>query len=323
VLFAGSLRRKAEVLGVFPQSKVFPIPPTFADILWNRLHVLPIEKLIGQVDVLHTSDWAEPPSTAFKVTTVHDLAPFLYPNLFPKDMIRNIVDTHRSKLALVRQETYRVIVPTQATKSDLIKLGFSESKIRVIPEAASSQFTRSSTTDIAGIKSKYKLHAKYILGVGMDPRKNTDRIIKAFEHASAGKDVKLVFVGQPKYMKIKENRNIRILGQVPTQDLPVLYSGAEALIYPSLYEGFGLPILEAMSCGCPVITSDTSSLKEVAGNAALLVDPSSVDSIKEGIERILRGSKSFVDKGYKRAQQFSWEKTARQTLDVYLESKNS
>ena len=319
VLFGGTLRRKRDIVSIFPGAKVFPIPPTLADIVWNKLHIFPIEKLIGDVDVFHASDWTEPPSTAFKVTTVHDLAPFLYPNLFPRDLIRNIVDTHKSKLALARTESKRVIVPTQATKKDLIKLGFKEEVVRVIPEAVSSDFKRVDAFSIERAKSKYGLYGKYMLAVGLDPRKNTDRIIKAFEHASAGRDVKLVFVGTPKYMKVQENRNIRILGRVPTNLLPALYSGADGLIYPSLYEGFGLPILEAMACGCPVITSNISSMAEVAGNAACLVDPYDTDSITDAIEKIIRGSKSFVDKGYKRVKDFSWEDTARKTLDVYKE----
>ncbi len=319
VLFGGTLRRKRDILSIFPSARVFPIPPTLADLVWNKLRLFPIEKLIGNVDVLHTSDWSEPRSLAFKVTTVHDLAPFLYPNLFPRDLLRNIVNTHKTRLALVKQESARIIVPTMATRNDLIKLGFDVGTIRVIPEAASDIFKRVEIADILNIKKKYKIHRKYLLGVGIDPRKNTERIIKAFEHASAGKDVKLVFVGQPKYIKIRETRNIRILGRVDMKDLPALYSGAEALVYPSLYEGFGLPILEAMACGCPVITSNISSMAEVAGDAAVLVDPESVDSIKEGIEKALRGVKSYVEKGYKRASEFSWEKTARQTLEVYKE----
>jgi alpha-1,3-rhamnosyl/mannosyltransferase len=157
----------------------------------------------------------------------------------------------------------------------------------------------------------------------MDPRKNTERIIKAFEHSSAGKDIKIVFVGQPKYMKIKESRNVRILGNVSVDDLAGLYSGATALIYPSLYEGFGLPILEAFACGCPVLTSNISSMAEVAGDAAMLVDPYKIDSISDGIEKILRGPKNYIEKGLKRVQDFSWEKTARMTLDVYREASNT
>jgi glycosyltransferase involved in cell wall biosynthesis len=319
-LFGGSLRRKSELLSIFPDAKIFPIPPTFADLLWNKLHILPVEKLIGKVEVLHTSDWSEPPSSAFKVTTVHDLAPFLYPSLFPRDILRNIVDTHRLRLAHVRNESDRIIVPTEATKSDLLKLGFSVEKIRVIPEAASSIFKRVDSYEIDRIKKKYKIHGPYLLSVGMDPRKNTERIIKAFEQAKAGKNMKLIFVGQPKYVKTAETRNIRILGNVVLEDLPALYSGAGALVYPSLYEGFGLPILEAMACGCPVITSNTSSMAEVAGNAALLVDPTDIESIKLGIEKVMRGAKSLSDKGYKRVLEFSWKKTAEETLKVYEEA---
>lgn len=320
LLFGGTFRRRGELLNLFPHSKVFPIAPSMANILWNKLHVLPIEKLIGSVDVLHTSDWSEPPSSAFKVTTIHDLAPFLYPNLFPRDILRNIVEVHKNKLSWVRTESKRIIVPTEVTKNDLIKLGFNADIVRVIPEAVTDFFKRTEVEKTSLVKSKYNIHGKYMLGVGMDPRKNTDRIIKAFEQAKAGKDIKLVFVGQPKYFKVGSNRNVRVLGHVPQRDLPALYSGAEALIYASLYEGFGLPILEAMACGCPVITSNISSTKEVAGEAAILVDPYEISSIKDGIEKAIRGSKSYVEKGYRRAREFSWEKTARMTVAVYNEA---
>jgi glycosyltransferase involved in cell wall biosynthesis len=319
ILFAGSLRRKGEILSIYPSSKVFPIPPTLADLVWNRLHVFPIEKLIGNVDVFHTSDWSEPPSSAFKVTTVHDLAPFLYPNLFPRDIIRNIVDVHKHKLSWVREESKRIIVPTNATKKDLISLGYKEQLIRVIPESIPEGFKKASKEEIERILRKYKIFGNYVLSVGIDPRKNTERIIKAFEHSSAGRDLKMVLVGSPKYTKIKEARNIRILGRVETNDLVALYSGASALIYPSLYEGFGLPILEAFACECPVVTSDISSMAEVAGDAAALVDPYKTESIVEGIDRVLRGPKSYIEKGLRRVQDFSWDKTARMTLDVYKE----
>ena len=273
VLFAGSLRRKSDILKKFPQAKVFPIPPTAADLLWNRIHKLPIEKLIGNIDVFHSSDWAEPPSKAFKVTTIHDLGPILYPRLFPTDFIRNIVKTHRRKLHWVKEETDRIIAPSNSTKSDLIKLGFDANKIRVIPEAPNNIFKPASAPDIEKLKRKYRISGKYLLAVGMNVRKNTENIIRAFELARAGRDLKLVFIGLPKYVDIKETRNIRIAGQVSGEELPVFYSGSEALVYPSLYEGFGLPILEAFACGTPVVTSNVSSMPEVAGGAAVLVDP--------------------------------------------------
>lgn len=319
ILFAGSLRRKGKILSMYPSARIFPIPPTLADLVWNRLHMFPIEKLIGSVDVLHTSDWSEPPSNAPKVTTVHDLAPFLYPNLFPRDIIRNIVDVHKHKLSWVRKESKRIIVPTNATKIDLINLGFKEPLIRVIPESIPEGYKKASEEEIKRILRKYKIFGNYVLSVGIDPRKNTEKIIKAFEHSAAGRDLKMVMVGSPKYTRIKESRNIRILGRVETDDLITLYSGASALIYPSYYEGFGLPILEAFACGCPVVTSDISSMAEVAGGAAALVDPYKTESIVEGIDKVLRGPKSFIEKGLRRVQDFSWEKTARMTLDVYRE----
>ena len=111
------------------------------------------------------------------------------------------------------------------------------------------------------------------------------------------------------------------LGHIPNDDRAPLYSGAECLVYASLYEGFGLPILEAFACGTPVVTSNLSSTGEVAGGAAVLVDPNDVNSIKEGIESVLRGPKAYIEKGYRRVKDFSWEKTAQMTLDEYNEFK--
>ena len=325
VLFAGALRRKAEIekfastlSGNF-ELKVFPLPPTVLSLLWNNLHILPIEKLIGPVDVFHSSDWAEAPSSSFKVTTVHDLAPILYPNLFPRDIIRNIVNTHRSKLSWVGKETKRVIVPSNATRNDLVKLGFGENIIRVIPEAVSGDFKKRTEEEITALKRKYKISGDYVLSVGMNPRKNTQRIIEAFDKAGSGRNLKLVFIGLPKYMNVVEGRNIRIAGHVKNEELSVFYSGAKALVYPSLYEGFGLPILEAFSCGCPVITSNISSMSEAAGGAAILVDPYDVNSIADGIEKALRGPKGLIEKGYERVKEFSWTKNAKETLNVYME----
>lgn len=315
LLFAGTLRRKQDVLKFFPQTRVFPIPPTLADFVWNRLHTFPIEKLIGNIDILHTSDWVEPPSKAFKVTTVHDLYPFKFPRLVhPK-----ILEVHKRKMAWVLKESKRVIVPSNSTKADLIDLGMKEDKIRVIYEAPS--LTKASYEQVAEVKKKYKLHGDYLFSIGITKLKNTENIIKAFHLGSAGKDVKLVLVGRPVGVNLKEERNLRILGHVPTDDLEALLTGSRGLIYPSLYEGFGIPILDAFNCEVPVLTSNISSMKEVAGNAAELVDPYDPSSISEGIESILRGPKGFIEKGLSRVKDFSWEKTAEETLRVYGESK--
>src|SRR5258706_2208732 len=319
ILFGGALRRKDDLLKLFPQSKTFPIPPAIANLIWNKLHVLPIEKLIGKIDVFHSSDWSEPPSSAFKVTTVHDLGPILYPRLFPRELIRDIVATHKQKLAWVKKETNRIIVPSVSTKNDLVKLGFDVAKIRVIPEAPSDIFKPASKESIGKLKNKYKISGKYLLAVGMNARKNTENIIRAFDLARAGQDMKLIFVGLPKYIKIEETRNVRIAGQIPLEELPVFYSGSEALVYPSFYEGYGLPILEAFASGVPVVTSNVSSMPEVAGDASELLDPMDVNSIADGVKTALKGPKSLIEKGFARVGEFSWERTAKETLKVYNE----
>ncbi|HUC95127.1 MAG TPA: glycosyltransferase family 1 protein [Candidatus Saccharimonadales bacterium] len=321
ILFGGSMRRFVELktlTGNFTgnfESKIFPYPPALADLIWNRLHILPVEKLIGQVDVVHTSDWEEPLSSAFKVTTIHDLYPFKFPRMVhPK-----ILAVHKRKFAWVIRESKRIIVPSESTKEDLIKLGVAENIIRYIPEAPS--LVKADSKQVDSVKKKYNLSGDYVISIGVTPLKNTNRITEAFHLSRAGKDLKLVLAGRPSDVGVTEERNVRILGYVPQDDLAALLTGSRALIFASLYEGFGIPILDAFACGVPVVTSNTGSMPEIAGDAAVLVDPYDVDSIKEGIEDVLRGPKNFIEKGFERVKEFSWDKTAKMTLDVYKEGK--
>jgi glycosyltransferase involved in cell wall biosynthesis len=313
-LFAGAFRRRGDILEAFPKAHVFPIPPIFADILWNKLHIFPIEKLIGNIDVFHTSDWAEPPSSAFKVTTVHDL----YPMKFPKMIHPKILEVLKRKLYWVMRESKRIIVPSNSTKVDLVSLGVKADIIRVIPEAPS--LSKASEAEVAIIKKKYQIQGDYLISIGVTELKNTKRIIEAFHLSSAGKELKLILVGRPVGIQIKPERNIRILGYVPQNDLKALLTGSRGLIYASLYEGYGIPILDAFNCGTPVVTSNVSSMPEVAGEAAVLVDPFEPTSIAEGITKVLAGPRGLTEKGFARVSEFSWEKTAKMTLDVYREA---
>ncbi|MGB6882347.1 MAG: glycosyltransferase family 1 protein, partial [Microgenomates group bacterium] len=322
IFFAGGLRQKKEIIAFLSnlkgnfESKIFPIPPTLAHILWNRLHVLRIEKLTGDLDVFHSSDWTQPPSDAFKVTTVHDMVPLR----FPQYSHPRIVSAHKARLKWVKKEIDIVIVPSRASKEDLVKVGVPKLKIVVIPEAVDPIFKPVKGSKIADLKRKYRITGKYLLALGVNFRKNTQRIIQAFEKVRAGKDLKLVFIGYL-FEKTEQRRGVRFVGHVSTDELPVFYSGAEALVYPSLYEGFGLPILEAFACRTPVVTSNISSLPEVAGGAAELVDPYDTDSIAEGIRAALGRRKGLIKEGLKRVEDFSWEKTAKMTLEVYNEAK--
>lgn len=319
ILFGYSLRRKKELQefvktldGNF-NKKLYNIPPMLAHTVWNKVHIFEVEKLIGNIDIFHSSDWVEPPSKSKKVTTVHDLAPFKYPKLTHP----TILTVHKKKLAWVRQESEKIIVPSKATKKDLIEMEFNENKIVVIPEAVSDMFKPASKKEIELTKKRHKISGDYLLAVGVNPRKNTENIIKAFEKVKAGRDLKLILVGSPTYMELPEARDIRNLGHVSQDELITLYSGASVFVYPSLYEGFGLPILEAMAVGTPVVTSKLSSMTEAAGDAAVLVDPESAEAIADGIEKAMKEKKELVKKGKENLKRFSWEKNARETLKVY------
>jgi glycosyltransferase involved in cell wall biosynthesis len=277
---------------------------------------LKIEKFVGDLDVFHSSDWTQPPSSAFNVTTIHDLVPLR----FPQYSHPRIVSAHKTRLKHIKREIDVVIAPSSATKEDLITVGVTEDKIRVIPEAPDPIFKPAKKKEIEKLKREHRIKKGYILSVGVGPRKNTERIIEAYEKVRAGRDLKLIILGHP-YKKIAQKRGVVFTGHIEISKMPIYYSGAEALVYPTIYEGFGLPVLEAFSCKTPVVTSNISSLPEVAADAAEIVDPFDVDSITEGIKKALSRRKGLINKGLKRSKDFSWQKTAEMTLEVYSEAK--
>jgi glycosyltransferase involved in cell wall biosynthesis len=318
LLFAGTLRRKKDIEIFFSslkgsfETKIIPISPMMGDLFWNILHKVKIEKLLGDIDVFHSSDWTQPPTDAFKVTTIHDLVPFKFPRL-AHPRIRKV---HKRRLEHVKNEADAVIVPSQTTKEDVCTLGINKERIFVIPEAADETFGNASETKIAGVKRKYRIHGKYILAVGVNPRKNTQRIIDAYSTVKSKYKVKLVIIGLHSN-KVEHKRGVIYTGHVHSDEVAALYQGAEVLVYPSLYEGFGLPILEAFASEIPVVTSNISSMSEVAGNAAVLVDPYEIESIEEGIKMALKRKITYIRKGVKRLKLYSWKITAENTLKVY------
>ena len=213
-----------------------------------------------------------------------------------------------------------------------------EERVAVVPLGVSPAF-RPFDRDASRsfVRERYALEDPYFLFSGRwEPRKNILRIIKAFAafKRETGSDTKLVFTGQRTWAAQEADRlieqegltqEIRDLGQSPVEELPLLYAGAEALVYPSLWEGFGLPIVEAMAAGTPVITSNNSSMAEIGGDAALLVEPSSVDEIAGAMHRIATDAKGRADlrrRGLERAALFTWERTAQQTLSAYRRMAN-
>jgi len=341
-LFFSSLRKKflisnfqflnkSQILNSKFQIRNFRFPPTLLDNIWNRLHILPIEKFIGPVDVFHSSDWVEPPAKCPKVTTIHDLSPLL----FPKETHPRIVAVHKRKLEWVKKESRLIIAVSESTKKDIIKLlGIPEGRIRVIYEACNTEFTKKPREDTERIKKKYGIRGDYLLAFGGSPRKNLERVIQARVSLKRSDLVRgptsLVIVGKQGLGesdlgggKLDLGDKLKVLGYVGNEELAGLYSGARCLVYPSLHEGFGLPILEAMTCGCPVVTSNISSMPEVAGKAAVLVNPLEVEDIGRGIKEAIEKREEIVKKGYQRVKLFSWEKCAKETLKVYEEAIGS
>lgn len=304
----------------------FFFPPRLMELLWNKIHVLPVENLIGNMDVFHAWDYLQPPVRNAKiVTTIHDLTPLK----FPLYHHASTVEAQKHRLRWVRREADLILADSYATKQDIIELlGIEDKRIKVIYLAAGRQYkefrVQSSgfkVKEIARVKKKYEIDGEYFLSVGTsEPRKNLKRVIEAFSiiHHPSSINYQLVVAGRAGWGEsLKPTEGVKLIGMVPDEDLAALYAGAVVLIYPSLYEGFGLPVLEAFECGCPVVTSDKGSLKEVAGNAAVFVDPENTESIIFGIEEAMQNRERLIQKGLGQSKKFSWQKTARETLAVY------
>ncbi len=284
VPFGFSLRRR--------QDHFLPFPPTLMHYLWNKLHIVNVETLIGKIDVYHSSDWTQGPSRAKKVTTVHDLSPFLY----PAETDSQIVVVHTARMKWVVKECDKIICVSNSTANDLQRL-FPNTVGRtvVIPEALPSKYL--------SLKPQITKNANYVFAIGTrQGRKNIDRL----KAACAKLGQKLITVG--------EGSDI---GYVSDQDLVNYLAGASAFVYPSLYEGFGLPILEAFYYKVPVACSNTSSLPEVAGDAAAYFDPLSVESMAVGIIQAIKDRDRLIAAGSNQLAKFSWDKAAQETLKVY------
>lgn len=308
ILFGTSLRKKnllddfafeLRKEGLNFKTSFWLLPPTFTSTVWNQIHHMKVERLIGKIDLFHSSDWTQPPTKAKKVTTIHDLIVYKYPEASPKEIVEN----QKKKLDWVKKECDAVIAVSKATQKDIEKiLTIPPEKISVIYEGVEEEFKN--------VTPKKSTSKKYVLAMGgIGNRKNTDRVIEAFKELKR-KDLDLSIIGQN-------------LGFIPQSELPSLYKTAEVFVYPSLYEGFGLPVLEAMTAGCPVITSDTGSLPEVGGQAAFYVNPENTHEITSKLREVLALTKNDRGKvltlGHKQAAKFSWEKAAKETLKLYEE----
>lgn len=297
VLFYASFRKAYP--GRLHNVKSFPIPPSFLEPFFNSVRLLRIENLIGDIDIFHSSDWVQPPTNAKKITTYHDVVPLKFPQWsHPK-----IIEVHKRRLKLVEKEIDMVIAVSKATKKDLLEVTrIPEEKITVIHEGVSENFKPQTQEEITKLRVKYKLPEKYILAIsGVGERRNLSRVKEAV------KDYNLVIPGET-------------MPKVSDSELPILYGSASLLLYPSFYEGFGLPILEAMACGVPVVTSNLSSMPEVGGEAAVYVDPENLVEMTKQVRDCMEDSQlrfEIIKKGFIQASKFTWEKCASETIEIY------
>lgn len=332
-LFGSSLRKKSSLERFWKSlegrqnvKKIFlPLPLYLLELLWNSIHLLNIDYFAPNLDIFHTSDWIEPPCRKPKVTTIHDLIALKYPSGIPA----RIVNNHKRKLQWVEKEERMIIADSNATKNDIIDLlNIREEKIRVIPLAPGEAFKRENLILKAEVvKVKYGINKPFFLSVGTRaPRKNLKKSIAAYKMFKHREEIDYVIVGNFGWGEdIKPIEGLKILNYVSSDELAVLYQEALGFIFPSLYEGFGLPVLEAESMGSPVIASERGSIKEVLSPLSLRINPDSEETITEAMEylySIYESQKYFdmVKDGIEFAKDFSWEKTARETLKVYREA---
>jgi glycosyltransferase involved in cell wall biosynthesis len=305
----------------------------FKGIIWRLINTPLKLKFKKKLDLVHDPYGIGPLSFKMpfkKVITIHDLTPTLFPHTFSS----MAVVSHKLLLPRTLKTADKIITDSNSTKNDLINyFNIPEEKIRVILLAADEKFKPLSNKEIKEAKQKYSLNFPFILYVGtLEPRKNIPSLIKAFyKLKKKNLQYKLVIAGKRgwKYKEIFETidklnlqNDVVFTGYVSDEDLPALYNAADLFVYPSIYEGFGLPPLEAMACGTPAITSNTSSLPEVVGDAGIMVDPPDVDGLADAMYEVLTKEglrANMIKKGLERAKTFSWEKCARETLEVYEE----
>lgn len=333
-LFGSSLRQKS-VLESFASTlqsyynRVIPTdfqswPPSVQTFLWHTLKRNTFSNKTKQVDIFHSWDWLQPPNTDIPlVSTIHDLAIIK----FPEGAHPKIVAQHQQAWDILKARKARLIAVSHTTKKDIIDLlGYPGYLIDVVHEALPKE-VREVSINLSQERSEQlakqlELSKPYILFVGTrEPRKNLLRLIEAWKPLNTKVD--LLIAGETGWDETEtvSEPGLRFLGRVSDEALSVLYAEAEAFVYPSLYEGFGLPILEAFHHGTPVVTSNNSGMAEVAGNAAELVDPTKVESIRKGIQTVLDESspdqKKRLQRMIIRQQMFSWKKVAKETVAVY------
>lgn len=270
--------------------------------------------------VVHATTWAVPPRTAPLVVTVHDLAFLRSPEHFTARGNRFF----RRALDIVRREADLIITPSQTTADDCTAAGISPQRLRVIPLAARTADV--TPAQVAAFRTAHGVERPYVLWCGtLEPRKNLATLLAAFRRMREDHDeVDLVLVGPNGWggvtVDASPDGRLHTLGRLSAEDLQVAYAGARAFAFPSTWEGFGLPVLEAMGHGIPVVTSVGTSMAEIGGDAALLVDPLDPEALAHALARAIGAEHGrLAARSKANAARFSWERTAELTAGVYRE----
>lgn len=310
--------------------KPAPIDESWLYRLWYRARLpLPVQMVTGKLDLFHSPDFVLPPVAGNIPTllTVHDLSFIHYPHVYEERLVNYL---NRVVPWSVGRATH-ILADSQSTKDDLIEYyDTPDEKVSVLYAGVSNDFQPvSSDKKLAAIRKKYHLGSKpYILMVGtVQPRKNYEMLVRAF--AKLDGDVTLAIAGGKGWLErglsaeiTNHNlqKQVKLLGFVDDADLPALYSAATLFVMPSLYEGFGIPILEAMACGVPVISSDSSSLPEVVANAGILLPPDDETAWTDTMDELLHDASrraQMVGMGAIRAHKFTWQRAATQLQSIY------
>lgn len=292
-----------------------PIASPWLYETWLRLQWPKVEIATGPVDIAHATTLIPCPTDAKLVVTLHDLA-FLHD---PRQFTRHGVRVFRRSLRQIRQRADVVLCCSQATMDDCVAAGIGADRLRLVPLGVET--SRADDDEIRRVRSAHRLPDEYVLFVGtIEPRKNLRGLASALQLLGPSAPP-LVVAGADGWgeSRVAASEHVRFLGFVPTGDLAGLYAGASVFCYPSEREGYGLPVLEAMAQGVPVVTSRGTATEETAGSAAVLIDPRDPTDIARGIEEAGRRHKELSAKGLARAQRRSWATTASLTAAVYRE----
>ena len=310
------------------------VPETAAAYSIGEQFRIPLSLAREHVQLVHEPHYVLPPLIRCRsVVTIHDCIHLMFPQYLPSRLAYVYA---KGSMWTATRKANKILTVSEASKRDILRFfDIAPEKVVVAPNAIDERFLSPVDPERSDlVKQRYQLDHPFVLYVGnIKPHKNIERLIDAFGRARGRcpENLKLIIIGDEisKYPALRQSvhkhkldKHVRFLGFQPMETLATFYRLARAFVFPSLYEGFGLPPLEAMACGAPVVTSNVSSLPEVAGGAALLVDPYDADAIAHGIVQAVTDEALRADliaRGYERARSFSWTQSVRKIHEIYME----